>query len=107
MLKSLVPKPKFRSDLSVLLRDIAEKQVPAKLKPIVNVDHPSKTCSLLQVKGRGVLFALVCPTATFGAITGTLSHLYTAYCPIWIQVEQQRYGQTDKSNTTVVMSQYT
>ena len=29
------PVPKFRSDLSVHLRDIAEKQVPAKLKPIV------------------------------------------------------------------------
>ena len=29
------PVPKFRSDLSVRLRDIAEKQVPAKLKPIV------------------------------------------------------------------------
>ena len=27
--------PKFRSDLSVHLKDIAEKQVPAKLKPIV------------------------------------------------------------------------
>ena len=33
MFKPLVPK--FRSDLSVRLRDIAEKQVPAKLKPIV------------------------------------------------------------------------
>ena len=29
------PVPKFRSDLSVRLGDIAEKQVPAKLKPIV------------------------------------------------------------------------
>ena len=27
--------PKFRSDLSVRLTDIAEKQIPAKLKPIV------------------------------------------------------------------------
>ena len=35
MLKPLVPK--FRSDLSVRLRDIVEKQVPAKLKPIVGV----------------------------------------------------------------------
>ena len=33
ILKPLVPK--FRSDLSVLLRDIADKQGPAKLKPIV------------------------------------------------------------------------
>ena len=33
MLKPFVPK--FRSDLSVRLRDIAEKQVPTKLKPIV------------------------------------------------------------------------
>ena len=33
MLKPLVPK--FRSDLSIRLRDIAEKQVPVKLKPIV------------------------------------------------------------------------
>ena len=30
------PVPKFRSDLSIRLRDIAEKQVPAKLKPIVS-----------------------------------------------------------------------
>ena len=34
MLKHLAPK--IRSDLSVRLTDIAEKQVPAKLKPIVN-----------------------------------------------------------------------
>ena len=31
VLKPLVPK--FRSDLSICLRDIAEKQVPVKLKP--------------------------------------------------------------------------
>ena len=35
MLKPLVPK--FRSDLSVRLRDIAEKQVIAKPKPIVDI----------------------------------------------------------------------
>ena len=35
MLKPLVPK--FRSDLSVRLRDITEKQFPAELKPIVVV----------------------------------------------------------------------
>ena len=29
--------PKFRSDLSVRLGDIVEKQVPVKLKPIVDV----------------------------------------------------------------------
>ena len=34
MLKSLVPK--FRPDLSARLKDIAEKQVPAKPKPIVD-----------------------------------------------------------------------
>ena len=33
MLKALVPK--FRSDQSAPLKDIAKKQVPAKLKPIV------------------------------------------------------------------------
>ena len=33
MLKPLVPK--FRPDLSAHIKDIAEKQVPAKLKPIV------------------------------------------------------------------------
>ena len=33
MLKPLVPK--FRPDPSARLKDIAEKQVPAKLKPIV------------------------------------------------------------------------
>ena len=35
MLKPLVPK--FRSDISVRLRNIAEKQVPVKLKTIVGV----------------------------------------------------------------------
>ena len=34
------PVPKFRSDLSVRLKDIAEKQVPAKLKPIVEASQP-------------------------------------------------------------------
>ena len=38
MLKPLMPN--FRSDLSVLLRDIAEKQVPEKLKPIVDGGGP-------------------------------------------------------------------
>ena len=33
MLKPLVPK--FRPDLSVCLKDITEKQIPVKLKPIV------------------------------------------------------------------------
>ena len=33
MLKLLVPK--FRYNLSIRLRDIAEKQIPARLKPIV------------------------------------------------------------------------
>ena len=37
MLKT--PMSKFCSDLSVRLRDIAEKQVPAKLKPIVGRTH--------------------------------------------------------------------
>ena len=36
MLKPLVPK--FRQGLSARLKDIAEKQVPAKLKPIVNIN---------------------------------------------------------------------
>ena len=35
MLKPLVPK--FGFDISDRLRDIAEKQVPAKLKPIVDM----------------------------------------------------------------------
>ena len=35
MLKPLVPK--IRPDLSARLKDIAEKQVPAKLNPIVGV----------------------------------------------------------------------
>ena len=34
MMKLLVPK--FPSDLSPRLKDVAEKQVPVKLKPIVN-----------------------------------------------------------------------
>ena len=34
MLQPIVPR--FRSDISVLLKDITEKQVPAKLKPIVS-----------------------------------------------------------------------
>ena len=35
MLKPLVPK--FRLDLTICSKDIAEKQVPAKLKPVVCV----------------------------------------------------------------------
>ena len=35
MLKTLVAK--FRPDLSARFKDIAEKQVPAKLKPIVGI----------------------------------------------------------------------
>ena len=35
MLKALVPK--FRPDISARLKDIAEKQVPTRLKPIVDV----------------------------------------------------------------------
>ena len=34
----------FRSDLSVRLRDIAEKQVPAKLKPIVGTSMHTNQC---------------------------------------------------------------
>ena len=40
MLRTLVPE--FRSDLSVCFRDIAEKQVPAKLKPTVDVCRPER-----------------------------------------------------------------
>ena len=40
MLKPLVPN--FRYDLSVRLRDVAEKQVPAELKPIVGVRDNGK-----------------------------------------------------------------
>ena len=40
MLKPLVPK--FRSDLSVCLNDIAEKQVPAKLKTIVGTEQTGR-----------------------------------------------------------------
>ena len=48
MLKPLVAK--FRSDLSVHLRDIAEKQVPAKLKPIVNTHYPSNGKILVHTR---------------------------------------------------------
>ena len=37
MLKPL--EPKLRSDISVRLRNITEKQVPVKLKPIVGPDY--------------------------------------------------------------------
>ena len=40
MLKPLVSK--FSSDLSVRLRDIAEKQVPAKMKPIVGTEQTGR-----------------------------------------------------------------
>ena len=45
MLKPLAPK--FRSDLSVGSRDIAEKQVPANLQPIVVHCDPIIECLLL------------------------------------------------------------
>ena len=38
MLKPFLPK--FRLDLFVRVKDIAEKQVPAKLKPTVGADKP-------------------------------------------------------------------
>ena len=41
MLKTIVPK--FRSDLSVRLRDMAEKQVLAKLKQMVGAITPEVT----------------------------------------------------------------
>ena len=41
MLKSLLPK--FRLSLSVRLMDITEKQVPTKLKPIVDAKRKSET----------------------------------------------------------------
>ena len=36
--------PKFRYDLSVRLSDIAEKQIPAELKPIVGRVHADDSC---------------------------------------------------------------
>ena len=39
MLKSLVPK--FSPDLSARFKDVAKKQVPAKLKPIVKLHKMS------------------------------------------------------------------
>ena len=45
-LKPLVPN--FRFDLPVRLRDIAEKQVPMKLKPIVT----DKTNAMTELNGR-------------------------------------------------------
>ena len=40
MLKPLVPR--FRSDLSVRLKDIAEKQVPAEVKTIVGTEQTGR-----------------------------------------------------------------
>ena len=51
MLKSLVPK--FRSDLSVRLRDIAEKQFLAKLKPIV--EYRYRPFILLEARNSVIL----------------------------------------------------
>ena len=42
------PMSKFYSDLSVRLRDIAEKQVPAKLKPMVDERNTIAFQLLLQ-----------------------------------------------------------
>ena len=47
MLKPVVPK--FRLDLSVRLKDIAEKQFPAKLKPIVSVVKISGKIELIAL----------------------------------------------------------
>ena len=48
MLKALVPK--FRSDLPVPLRDIAEERVPTKLKPIVGVRRiVCRRCHFLDI----------------------------------------------------------
>ena len=40
MLKALVPK--FRSDLTVRLKDIVKKQVPANLKPIAGTEQTGR-----------------------------------------------------------------
>ena len=59
MLKPLVPK--FHSDLSVRLRDIAEKQVPVKLKPIlVGRTHPCYSSSPPHVTERMTRMANYC-----------------------------------------------
>ena len=51
MLKPIVPK--FRPDLSVRLRDITEKQVPAKLKPIVcQLQHFRRRLGRHRSRGR-------------------------------------------------------
>ena len=52
MLKLLVPK--FRPDLFARLRDRAEKQMPAKLKPIVGAycTFPPRNCVILLRGGR-------------------------------------------------------
>ena len=47
MLKPLVPK--FRLDLSVRLKDIAENMVPAKLKPIESVVKISGKIELIAL----------------------------------------------------------
>ena len=49
MLKPLVSK--FRSDLSVYLKDIAEKLVPAKLKPLVEATNSIGTCAAQRYCG--------------------------------------------------------
>ena len=75
MLKPLVPK--FGPDLSARLKDIVEKQVPARLKPIVSVQHCAITARL-------ALFVAENPNVTrplqgcYWAVTGALLGRYRA-----------------------------
>ena len=58
----------FRSDLFVRLMDVAEKQVPAKLKPIVVI--------ALLLAG----YAVICALSMVGCVVLALHHLRHGEC---------------------------
>ena len=74
ILKPLVPK--FRPDLSARLKDISEKQVPAKLKPIV-VFYVSCCLTGHRVSGRGCGAPTTVPTAATGRNSTVYDRFYS------------------------------
>ena len=73
-------------------------------------DHSSKTYSLLRVGKRQTVDECALRRSTLlRHLVRSWEHYHiygTAYLSNMVQDEQQRYGQTDKSNETSVMSQH-
>ena len=83
MLKPLLPK--FRSDLFVRLTDIAEKQVPAKLKPVVG-DRTAHSRMLAQYIEHTILCSLYFALIFFVYCLMTISP--QTFCNFWYNTSE-------------------